>query len=265
MNAHFSCVTPNSYPVSCRCTCISSDTIPTPSILVINKLFISVLQKIMCSADPFVIVIIWDLSIIVITPLVSYETTLCNCDYTCPTVVVTYLSFSISFGHHNNFLLILVVTCKNNTVTLTLLQAWQGTWSYSFHSTGCNCISWCNHRSIDHAHHGATILVSDNIVVFVIYSVVHSHSSVVQGADWHWGPTSHPDTSPAPAYTKWSALATFILCFIFFILYMAQQVCNIIFACIVIVVSKEIKLGLHGKIMMDNASYCCMCKMSRML
>eukprot|EP00731_Ephydatia_muelleri_P014631 Em0008g351a len=46
---------------------------------------------------------------------------------------------------------------------------------------------------------------------------------VVQGADWHWGPTSHPDTSPAPAYTKWSALATFILCFIFFILYMAQQ------------------------------------------
>ena len=110
MNAHFSCVTPNSYPVSCRCTCISSDTIPTPSILVINKLFVSVLQKIMCSADPFVIVIIWDLSIIVITPLVSYETTLCNCDYTCPTVVVMYLSFSISFGHHNNFLLILVVT-----------------------------------------------------------------------------------------------------------------------------------------------------------
>ena len=66
---------------------------------------------------------------------------------------------------------------------------------------------------------------------------MHIHlcsNSIVQGADWHWGPTSttkpHPatthTTSGQPSYIKDSALATSILAFVLFICYLVLQVLN---------------------------------------
>ena len=56
--------------------------------------------------------------------------------------------------------------------------------------------------------------------------------SIVQGADWHWGPSRAPqaatNTTAAveqPPYIKDSALVTCILAFILFFAYLALQVC----------------------------------------
>ena len=56
-----------------------------------------------------------------------------------------------------------------------------------------------------------------------------SSCSVVQGADWHWGPsnTIHTDSngSGQPKYIRDSALASFVLASILFFAYLVLQVC----------------------------------------
>jgi len=47
------------------------------------------------------------------------------------------------------------------------------------------------------------------------------HTRIVQGADWHFGADNH---NKQPAYIQNAALATFIICIIFFLLYLALQV-----------------------------------------
>ena len=53
--------------------------------------------------------------------------------------------------------------------------------------------------------------------------------SIVQGADWHWGPErtgNITDTSNGqPTYIRNSALATFVFAFVFLIMYLVFQVC----------------------------------------
>jgi hypothetical protein len=54
---------------------------------------------------------------------------------------------------------------------------------------------------------------------------------IVQGADWHWGPTKQQNattnsTSGQPTYIKGSALATSVLSFFLFICYLVLQVKN---------------------------------------
>ena len=58
--------------------------------------------------------------------------------------------------------------------------------------------------------------------------------SIVQGSDWHWGPTSRPfntsntiSGSGQPTYIRDSALATSVLSFILFISYLVLQVCEL--------------------------------------
>ena len=57
--------------------------------------------------------------------------------------------------------------------------------------------------------------------------------SIVQGADWHWGPAASgniTDTSNGqPAYIRNSALATFVFAFVFLIMYLVFQVWCIIY------------------------------------
>ena len=49
-----------------------------------------------------------------------------------------------------------------------------------------------------------------------------SNSSIVQGADWAWGPAKHATTQPS--YIRYSALVTSILAFILFFAYLVLQV-----------------------------------------
>ncbi len=60
-----------------------------------------------------------------------------------------------------------------------------------------------------------------------------SITSIVQGADWHYGPTKSINTTlynstGQPTYIKYSSLATAILAFIFLIFYLVFQVCLMI-------------------------------------
>ena len=53
--------------------------------------------------------------------------------------------------------------------------------------------------------------------------------SVVQGADWHWGPTQNISVDKGksqPTYIRDSALATFILASVLFFAYLVVQVCG---------------------------------------
>ena len=69
-----------------------------------------------------------------------------------------------------------------------------------------------------------------------------SHSSIVQGADWYYGPEKpYNGTSPVddhgnlispPNYMKYTALATALAAFVFFVLYLVYQVCVCVCACV---------------------------------
>jgi hypothetical protein len=50
---------------------------------------------------------------------------------------------------------------------------------------------------------------------------IDTFCSIVQGADWHWGPKKYPPQDPIqPKYVRDAALATLILCVISFIAYL---------------------------------------------
>lgn len=56
--------------------------------------------------------------------------------------------------------------------------------------------------------------------------MLSSHIRIVQGADWYYGPDRKQDLiqNKPPAYIKNSAIATFVICMIFFVLYLVYLV-----------------------------------------
>ena len=64
-------------------------------------------------------------------------------------------------------------------------------------------------------------------IIQILHSASYScspifHARIVQGADWHFGASNQNPNQPQ--YIKDAALATFIICTIFFFLYLALQV-----------------------------------------
>lgn len=48
--------------------------------------------------------------------------------------------------------------------------------------------------------------------------------SIIQGADWHYGPHTEQDLDNVPSYIKYSAITTSVICFIFFVCYLVYLV-----------------------------------------
>ena len=81
------------------------------------------------------------------------------------------------------------------------------------------------------------IPLTHNVYISTLVSLhhSHSHSSIVQGADWYYGPERpYNGTFPVndngnpidpPPYMRYSALATALAAFVFFVLYLVYQVC----------------------------------------
>jgi len=92
---------------------------------------------------------------------------------------------------------------------------------------GYHCSTRCHSKCHSDVDYNAAILVSKShtAVPLSILTTGHAVVSIVQGADWHYGPTEPKKGEPDPKkYIKDTALVTGILSLILFVLYLVYQV-----------------------------------------
>ena len=94
---------------------------------------------------------------------------------------------------------------------------------------GYHCFARCHSKCHCDVDYNASLLVSANTSLSISTNG-RAVVSIVQGADWHYGPTKPSSGDPDPKkYIKDAALVTGILSLILFVLYLVYQVlCTVI-------------------------------------
>ena len=72
-----------------------------------------------------------------------------------------------------------------------------------------------------HVWQSAVIICCSRLELTLFTYMRYRFSRIVQGADWHFGPTN---TNPQPEYIRDAALATFLFAMLFFFAYLTFQV-----------------------------------------